>query len=233
MFTCKSNLKSFVYLFLIDKKSFASPRKPLLWRLFKTITIFSFLVECEGILQFIYVSRDIEYQVEALSEQQEIYAFVLLGVVRWSVTLFAISHLSLALEEVSWELIASGNASSGKDGGGLVTGHGLSINRLRLNLIFGWATQVNTTAERKGFCLSNLPLSLQIGCDYFLLHYLLYMTFYCASSPLYALQSDDYYHFPEKGPASFQILFSLSLVASCVFYLRAVRKEITFFNFVL
>ena len=107
------------------------------------MAIFCFLIECEGVLQFIYVSRDIEYQVEGLSEQQEIYAFVLLGVMRWSVSLFAISHLSLSLEAVAREVTGIGSTSRGSSGGSLVTGHGLSVNRLRLNRLYGWASQVN------------------------------------------------------------------------------------------
>lgn len=60
---------------------------------------------------------------------------------RWSVSLFAISYLSLALESVAWELSGTGITGDGGQSG-LVTGHGLSVNRLRLNLIYGWATQV-------------------------------------------------------------------------------------------
>ncbi len=73
----------------------------------------------------------------------------------------------------------------------------------------------------------------QIGCDYFVLHYFLYMIFYSRSSPLYALKSDEFYHYPEKLSTSSQLFFSAFLIAGCAFYVSAVRKEVTFFNFVI
>ena len=56
---------------------------------------------------------------------------------------------------------------------------------------------------------------------------------YSPASPFYVLKSDDFYSYPSAGPVSARTLFTGALVLGGYFYTARVRKEITFFNFVM
>lgn len=78
-----------------------SPSLPwFVWKLTKMLVYYNFFVECEGVIEFIYRTRELEYVIYDLSDQIVICVYLACGTVRWALQLFQLMLVSSYIEQV-------------------------------------------------------------------------------------------------------------------------------------
>ena len=167
-----------------------------------------------------YSSRELEYLAEDVQDQQMLYLFVILCVIRWALLLFATNHIQLSIDKMVRDTY-----------GYIHPGHGLTTNRTKLNQQFGWVS---------------LFLGDYIVIHYFV--YCALYKFASDGSILMLFSNsnqqneyqdqnhidiEQFYYHQELALWFYRITQIMNLIIAILFYTKFVRKEITFLNFII